>query len=157
MSDDSRDGGPGFRATSRSSRRRRTVVDRPSWIHVGDEPAAPEPIVPADLEIAPQVRIDFHLRGVWRQGHEFVPIPARTWAILVYLARHPNTAIPRRELIAVAWPGELRDPADLARHIHRIRQAVEPASTSREVLVTRRGIGYCFCMPVAPRQRIGEN
>jgi two-component system response regulator VicR len=97
-----------------------------------------------------------HLHGVWRR-HHFVPLPARTWAILAYLAQHPNTVITSQQLIAVAWPGEPHDSVDLARHIHRIRQAVEPRATIPQVVLTRRGVGYCLRVPECLPGRFSRN
>ncbi|MCY0909105.1 MAG: winged helix-turn-helix domain-containing protein [Sulfobacillus thermotolerans] len=95
------------------------------------------------LLLSSSVMVDFSLHGVWRNG-AFSVLPARTWNILAYLAEHPNRVISSEQLLAVGWPGELRAPADLSRHIHRIRQLIEPDSSSSTILVTYRGVGYCL-------------
>ncbi len=89
------------------------------------------------------IGIDFAQQGVWR-GAQFIPLPARTFAILVYLARHLGTVVPIEQLLAVRWPDEPRVPDDLTRHIHRIRQAIEVHPKRPRILVNRRGAGYCF-------------
>lgn len=98
------------------------------------------------LVISSHIRIDFDQHGVWR-GRHFLPLPARTWIVLAYLARHPNTVIAEEQLLAVGWPGEPRVPDDLVRHIHRIRQAIESHPHHPMWLVTRRGAGYCLRVP----------
>lgn len=95
------------------------------------------------LVLSAQIHIDFALHGVWR-GRRFFPLPARTWVILAYLARHPNTVVADEQLLAVGWPGEPRVPDDLVRHIHRIRQLIEPHPRHPHKLVTYRGVGYCL-------------
>ncbi|RIV26415.1 winged helix family transcriptional regulator [Alicyclobacillaceae bacterium I2511] len=98
------------------------------------------------LVLSAHIRIDFALDGVWR-GRRFIPLPARTWAILAYLARHPNTVIANDQLLAVGWPGEPHVPDDLGRHIHRIRQAVEPHPHHPQRVLTYRTVGYCLRIP----------
>ena len=50
--------------------------------------------------------------------------------------RAAGTAVP------LYWPGGLRVPGDLSRHIHRIRQAIETHLHQPRILVHRRGVGY---------------
>lgn len=96
------------------------------------------------LLVTSWIGIDFAQQGVWR-GTRFISLPARTFAILTYLTHHPNAVIPTKQLLAVGWPGEIRVPDDLWRHIHRIRQAIEVHQHQPpRVLVNRRGVGYCF-------------
>ncbi len=83
------------------------------------------------------IGIDFAQQGVWR-GTRFIPLAARTFAILAYLARHSGTVSPTDQLLAVGWPD------DLTRHIHRIRQAIEVHPTRPRILVNRRGPGTVF-------------
>ncbi len=93
--------------------------------------------------VTSQIGVDFAKLGVWR-GTRFIPLPARTFAILAYLARHPNVVIPTDQLLAVGWPDEPRMPDDLTRHIHRIRQAIEIHPHHPKILVNRRRSGYCL-------------
>jgi DNA-binding response OmpR family regulator len=99
------------------------------------------------LALSAHIRIDFALHGVWR-GRRFMPLPARTWDILAYLARHPNTVVAEEQLLAVGWPGEPRVPDDLVRHIHRIRQVLEPHPRHPRWLVTYCSVGYCLRVPI---------
>jgi len=93
--------------------------------------------------ITSRIGVDFAKQGVWR-GTRFIPLPVRTFAILAYLARHPNVVIPTDQLLAVGWPDEPRIPDDLTRHIHRIRQAIEMHPRHPQILVNRRRAGYCL-------------
>lgn len=95
------------------------------------------------LLVSSWIGIDFHQQGVWR-SKRFIPLPPRTFAILAYLTRHPNTVISNNQLLAVGWPGESRLPSDLTRHIRRIRHAIEIDGHQPRVLITRWGAGYCF-------------
>ena len=63
----------------------------------------------------------------------------------IYIVHHPNTV--EEQLLAVGWPGELRVPDDLVRHIHRIRQVLEAHPRHPRRLVTYRAVGYCLRMP----------
>ncbi len=98
------------------------------------------------LLVAPWIGIDFAQQGVWR-GKRFISLPARTFAILEFLVRHPNAVIATTQLLAVGWPGEPRVPDDLWRHVHRIREAIEVHPRQPRILVNRRGVGYCFRAP----------
>ncbi len=97
----------------------------------------------ACLRITARIGVDFAKQGVWR-GIQFIPLPARTFAILAYLARHPNVVIPTEQLLAVGWPDEPRAQDDLTRHIHRIREAIEIHPHRPQILVNRRRAGYCL-------------
>lgn len=84
--------------------------------------------------------IDRAQQGVW-QHRQFVPLPARTFAILAYLVDHANHIVTHAELFAVGW-GEPRTVWDLQVHIHRIRQIIEPHPHQPRWLITRRDEGY---------------
>lgn len=93
------------------------------------------------IRLTEGITIDCDLQGVWRDD-QLIPLPVRTWAILAYLVRHPNTVIHHEQLLAFGWPGEPRVADDLVRHIHRIRRAIERSPRQPAVLLTRRGAGY---------------
>lgn len=91
--------------------------------------------------IRPGVRLDTSLEGIW-QGTQFQPIPVRTYRILQYLMRHRGHVIAQATLLHVGWPDDLRDTQDLYRHIHRIRQIIEPDPQHPRWLLTHKDSGY---------------
>lgn len=93
------------------------------------------------IPIRPGVDLDQALHGVW-QGPVFVPLPARTYRLLAYLAEHPNYVIPIAALLRVGWPDEIRSADDLYPQIRHIRRVIEPDPHRPRWLVTRRSDGY---------------
>ncbi|MCL6562468.1 MAG: helix-turn-helix domain-containing protein [Firmicutes bacterium] len=85
--------------------------------------------------------LDLAAQGLWH-GRRFQPLSPVPFRILAYLAQHPNQVIPDRQLLAVGWPGEIRDAMDLYRQIYRIRKAIEPQPARPRWLLTHKNAGY---------------
>src|SRR5229473_1335809 len=43
--------------------------------------------------------------GVLREGDRSIPLDAKPFELLLYLARRPGRVVSRRELLDVLWPG----------------------------------------------------
>lgn len=78
---------------------------------------------------------------IWRDGHP-VNVPPIAQALLQYLIEHPNRVVPDAELIQAGWHGDVRGPADLYKHIHRLRQIIEDDPHQPNILLTRNRLGY---------------
>lgn len=91
--------------------------------------------------LGPHLIVDEDEQGVWRHG-QWYPLPIRTYRVLHWLLTHPQTIVPYDQLLAVGWPGEPRTTADLFRHIHRLRAALEEDPRHPRILMTRRQAGY---------------
>ena len=97
--------------------------------------------------ITPTIVVDRDQQLITRY-HRTLFLPARTWHLLAYLLDHPHRLIADVELIRVGWPHEMgHDPPDLYRHMHRIRQAIEPDPRHPRILLTRREVGYLLALP----------
>ncbi|HHT06639.1 MAG TPA: response regulator transcription factor [Hydrogenispora sp.] len=92
------------------------------------------------------LKIDFAAHTVSLHGTELSFIP-RDLALLLFLARHPNQAFRREQLIEEVWglDYEGSDRAvDLA--IKRIRKALRHWPKNEGEVKTLRGVGYQFCV-----------
>ena len=92
------------------------------------------------------LRIDFTAHTVSLHGTVLSFIP-RDLALLLFLARHPNQAFRREQLIEEVWglDYEGSDRAvDLA--IKRIRKALRHWPKTEGEVKTLRGVGYQFCV-----------
>lgn len=93
------------------------------------------------IVIRPGLMLDLALQGLWK-GRHFEPLSPIPFRLLSYLAKHPNRVIPEQQLLAVGWPGELRDPLDLYRQMYRLRHLIESHPNHPQWLVTHRNVGY---------------
>ncbi|WP_018465954.1 response regulator transcription factor [Calidithermus timidus] len=84
-----------------------------------------------------RLALDLGAKQAWWAG-EALELSAKEWAILEFLALHPQTFYPRELLLEHIWPGEASiDPRSLDPYISRLRQKLAP-----EAIETRRGLGY---------------
>ena len=92
------------------------------------------------------LKIDVSSRRVWVKGKE-QHITEREFEILVYLAKHPNRAISKRELFKDVFGKDREEEqqrATLAVHIKSIRNKIEPNPRMPSYIETIRGVGYRF-------------
>jgi DNA-binding response OmpR family regulator len=90
------------------------------------------------------VRIDFRARHLQKDGEE-VPLTAREWAVLEYLANRSGRVVPRTELLESIWD----DTSDAASSsldviLSRLRRKLKAGSGSGCTLRTLRGEGLLF-------------
>lgn len=93
--------------------------------------------------------IDFQRREIqWDHGGR-EPLSEREAELLLYLARHPDRAITREEILANVWrltpQGITTRTIDM--HIARLRDKLADNASDSQTLLTVRGKGYMFCMP----------
>lgn len=72
-----------------------------------------------------------------------VSLTAKEYQILLYLARHPNHIISKRNLYEAIWEDSyLGDDNTIMVHIRKLREKIEENPSSPQYLITIRGLGY---------------
>jgi predicted ATPase/DNA-binding winged helix-turn-helix (wHTH) protein len=77
-----------------------------------------------------------------------VELGARSLAVLIALASHPNQALGKRELMAEVWPDVTVDEGALRFHMAALRKALGEGKDGARYIATLAGRGYCFVAPV---------
>ncbi len=86
--------------------------------------------------------IDGNTREVERAG-EPIPMTAREFDLVYYLAQHPGQVFNRDQLIDAVWDYHaVSDPGTVTVHIRRIRAKLEPDPSRPRYLKTVWGVGY---------------
>lgn len=86
--------------------------------------------------------IDGRTRQVERSG-ESIPMTAREFDLLYFLAQHPGQVFNRDQLIDAVWDVHaVSDPGTVTVHIRRIRAKLEPDPSRPRYLKTVWGVGY---------------
>jgi DNA-binding response OmpR family regulator len=93
----------------------------------------------------PGLTIDAAAREVHVAG-ERVPMTAREFDLLLFLARSPRQVFTRDQLLHHVWDssGEWQDDATVTEHVRRIRHKIEVDPDEPTWVVTVRGVGYRF-------------
>ena len=96
-----------------------------------------------------RVRVEPDAGRVLVDGAE-VPMPAREFKLLCYLAANPGHVFSARQLYREVWGEEPVGPSDdntVTVHVRRIRERVETDPASPQLLMTVRGLGYKLVAP----------
>jgi DNA-binding response OmpR family regulator len=113
----------------------RAVLRRARGPLAATPPGPTRPIVDDD------VVIDIAAREVTR-GDEIVPLTAREFELLAFLARNPRRAFRREELLEAVWGSAYGDTSTITVHVRRIREKLERDPANPVRLVTVWGVGY---------------
>ena len=90
------------------------------------------------------LRIDQEARLVWVNGEE-KSFTAREYALLVFLASHPNRVYKKEELFNEIWGAEaFGDISTVTVHIRKIREKIEFNPADPQYIETIWGVGYRF-------------
>jgi DNA-binding response OmpR family regulator len=91
------------------------------------------------------LEIDMTSRRVVVRGEE-VRLSAKEFDLLSTLARWPDRAFTRAELVELVWPRSpaAKPEATLTEHVSRLRRKIEEDPAIPRWLVTVRGMGYSF-------------
>jgi DNA-binding response OmpR family regulator len=75
-----------------------------------------------------------------------VPLTAREFDLLAFLAAAPRQVFSRAELLERVWDSstEYQDPSTVTVHVRRLRQKIEPRPDQPRHLVNVWGVGYRF-------------
>jgi two-component system response regulator RegX3 len=79
---------------------------------------------------------------VLKKAGEIVPLSAKEYAILAFLAENPGKFFSPEALYEAVWKGIYGDLMTVAVHIQRIRKKIEEDPANPVWLVTARGMGY---------------
>ena len=100
--------------------------------------------------VFPPFRLDLRAENLWRKD-EAIPLRAKTFFMLRYLAEHPGRLVSKRELLRVIW-GEIQVSEEgLRDYIREIRQALQDNAAAPRFVETVRGRGYRFIGEVVSR------
>jgi two-component system KDP operon response regulator KdpE len=95
--------------------------------------------------------IDFDRRRV-RVGHKEVRLTPKEFALLAYLARHPNRVIPHRAIVLAIWGKDAVDhPQQLWALVTKVRRKIEPDSDRPRFLLSEPWVGYRLATEADPR------
>ena len=107
----------------------------------GSGQGEPEDITLGSIQILPQSW------KVMKDGQE-IKMPNREFALLKYLAEHPNTVFSKEKLFETIWGYEyVGDSATVTVHIGRIRDKVEDDPAHPKLIETVWGAGYRLNRP----------
>ncbi len=91
-----------------------------------------------------EVEVDFEKRQVTVR-EESTQLTYVEFEILAALARSPGRVLSRTALLEHVWgDSSYRDPRTIDVHIRHLREKLERDSAEPELILTVRGVGYCF-------------
>ncbi len=108
--------------------------------------AAPDSGAPSGAPLAfDGLVIDPHAREV-RVGDDLVPVTAKEFDLLAFLAAAPRQVFTREQLLRHVWDSstEWQDDATVTEHVRRVRRKIEADPDRPRWLLTVRGVGYRF-------------
>ena len=90
------------------------------------------------------IKIDCAARKVWCAGKE-VPLTNKEFELLVFLVSNPDVVYSKTELFDKIWgENSFGETSTVTVHINRIRDKIEPDTTSPQYIETVWGVGYRF-------------
>jgi len=95
----------------------------------------------------PPFRLDLTAQQLWH-GDELIPLRRKPFAVLRYLAEHPERLVTQDELRQAVWPDIHVSEAILRVHIREIRAALEDNADAPRLIATIPRRGYRFLAPV---------
>jgi DNA-binding winged helix-turn-helix (wHTH) protein/tetratricopeptide (TPR) repeat protein len=96
--------------------------------------------------------LDGSARELRRDG-ERVETEPKAFELLLYLARHPDRAVGKDELLNELWPRQIVTETALSRCVMKARRAVDDDANTQSVIRTVHGHGYRFVAPLAAPER----
>lgn len=129
------------RAIADQAMRYDVVIASPRSGALGMRPPAPPNGDMPDVDTG-RLRIDGQRRTVAVDG-VVVPMSAREYTLLHYLASRPNVVFTREALLLAVWGSSWRTEGSVTEYVRRVRMLLEPHGVGR-CIVTRKGFGYAF-------------
>jgi DNA-binding winged helix-turn-helix (wHTH) protein len=80
---------------------------------------------------------------VVRQGTA-VPLPSKTFEVLLYLVANAGRVVTKDELLKAIWPDSFVEEGNLTQHVFRLRKTLQPEADDSPYIVTIPGQGYQF-------------
>ena len=90
-----------------------------------------------------QFALDSRKRTLSRAGSS-VPLTAKAFDVLLFLAQHPNRLITKEELLKAVWGDIFVEEGNLTQYISHLRKALGDASEDTRLIVTIARKGYQF-------------
>ena len=87
--------------------------------------------------------VDRTLRQL-RRGDTTIPLPAKSFDLLAYMAENPGRPLSKSELLAAVWPDSFVEEANLSQNVFLLRKALGADGS----IVTLPGRGYQFAAQV---------
>jgi DNA-binding response OmpR family regulator len=87
-----------------------------------------------------------------RRGKERIPLSAKEYAVLAYLARRPGVAVTPDTIYADVWDNADGDITAVAVYIQRLRRKIEREPGNPTILQTVHGSGYRFSARILPAE-----
>src|SRR5580700_4259895 len=105
-------------------------------------------MVPQDSRIyLGAFRIEPGTRSLTRDEQP-VPLTAKAFDLLLYMARNPGRLLTKEELLAAVWPDSIVEEGNLAQNVFLLRKALGAASKENRYVLTIPGRGYQFAAPI---------
>jgi DNA-binding response OmpR family regulator len=98
------------------------------------------------IKISDRLSVDLANQTVLVEGERRRLTPTEN-AILSILLKYRGQVVDADTLVARIWHSDISaidDRDSLRVHIHRLRQKIEPDPNTPQIIVTERGVGYCF-------------
>src|SRR5436189_11132 len=77
------------------------------------------------------------------RDHQSIPLPPKTFDVLLALARRPGRLITKRELLELVWPDAFVEEGILSVHISALRKALDDGDGTGSIETVARS-GYRF-------------
>jgi len=104
--------------------------------------AAPAPVKAENINVGSLViNPDSHQAKV---NGSVLPLTPKEFSILYCLARNPDKAFTRNELLLEVWGDQFTDTRTVDAHIKQIREKLANAGLNKDIISTVWGVGYKF-------------
>jgi DNA-binding winged helix-turn-helix (wHTH) protein len=108
----------------------------------GGAPSSGGPPAMLHTLVFPPFRLDITNETLWRENKE-LPLRAKPFRILRYLAEHPRRLVTQQELTEAIWGKLVTSESLLRTHVHELRQVLDD-----DIIETVTGRGYRFAPEV---------
>ena len=98
----------------------------------------------SDLQFS-DYRIDRSRRQL-RRGEELIPLPAKAFDLLSYMAANPGRPLSKAELLSSVWPDSFVEESNLTQNVFTLRRVLKPGA--EDAILTIPGRGYQFTTEV---------
>lgn len=99
-------------------------------------------------------RLDCTNEQLW-QGSQLLPLRPKPFAVLSYLATHPNRLVTKEELLKAVWPGVRVSEGLLHTYVRDLRQILGKDPKAPRIIETVARRGYRFIAPLTTSQGKG--
>ena len=82
--------------------------------------------------------------NILKKGNIKIQLSAKEYAVLEYLARHPNVPISPEQIYTDVWKAKYGDITAVAVYIQRLRKKIEKNPANPDFIKTEFGLGYKF-------------